>query len=223
MLRSLASIGESAALLAHEIKNPITAVNTALRAVAAELGADQRAVLEDLVLRMQRIEHMMRSTLSLAKPLTLHASVCDAGHLFADALEQLAPLSTRMRCVARLDIKPGGLRFTDDPSLFQEVLVNLITNAIEAGGEGTRIQLSARVESDGATLLAVENDGPPISDSAFATLFRPFMTTKPDGNGLGLPLCKKIVEEHGGTLSAAERRLHGARFEIRLPPERNTT
>jgi PAS domain S-box-containing protein len=69
MLRSLATIGESAAVLAHEIKNPITAVNVALRAVAAHLGEDQKAVLEDLVARMKHLEHLMRRTLSFSRPL----------------------------------------------------------------------------------------------------------------------------------------------------------
>ncbi|MBL8857726.1 MAG: PAS domain S-box protein [Planctomycetes bacterium] len=221
VLRSLAGIGESAALLAHEIKNPITAVNTALRAVAAELGADQRAVLEDLVVRMQRIEQIMRGTLSLAKPLALREVRCDAGQLFAEALEQLAPLTARSRALARLAIQTGGVRFSADPTLMQEVLVNLITNAIEAGGEGTRLQLTAGFQPDGGAVLAVENDGPPIPEAAFDTLFRPFATSKPDGNGLGLALSKKILEEHGGTLYAERGRTSGARFELKLPPARS--
>src|SRR5436190_4436692 len=71
MMRAFTTIGESAAQLAHEIKNPITAVNVALRAVADQLGEDHQAVLEDLVVRLQRIEQMMKRTLSFASPIVL--------------------------------------------------------------------------------------------------------------------------------------------------------
>src|SRR5690349_2428990 len=86
MLRALAAIGESAAMLAHEIKNPITAVNTALRAVAEQLGEDHRVVLDDLVSRMQRLERMMRRTLAFTRPLELRLSDLEAATL----LEQSA-------------------------------------------------------------------------------------------------------------------------------------
>lgn len=66
-------------------------------------------------------------------------------------------------------------------------------------------------------LLAVDDDGPGIPESLKATLFKPFTTTKRKGNGLGLAICKKIIEEHGGTISIEEGRMSGARFAIRLP------
>src|SRR6478672_7153203 len=86
MLRALAAIGEQAAVLAHEIKNPITAVNLVLRAVADQIGEDQQAILEDLVSRMRRLEELMRRTLSFAKPLELRREQLDAQKLLEDTL-----------------------------------------------------------------------------------------------------------------------------------------
>lgn len=219
MLRAFAAIGESAALLAHEIKNPITAVHVALRAVATELGEDHRAILEDLVSRMQRIELMMRRTLSFTKPLDIRRVPCTATQLFSGVAAQLQDEIARARAELRVDVPTGDVRFTCDRQLLHDVLANLVTNALEAKGSDAVIVLSAARGPGGAVLIAVEDDGPGIPESMIDSLFRPFVTTKSKGNGLGLAICRKVVEEHGGTITAERGRACGARFEIRLPPE----
>ena len=220
MLRAFASIGESAALLAHEIKNPITAVHMALRAVATELGEDHRVVLEDLASRMQRIEQMMRRSLSFTKPLDLRFSRCSAGQLFAAVRTQLQADIARARAEVRVDIPPGDIEIVCDTQLMHDVLANLLTNAIEAKNGEVVVLLSASRGPGGTVLLSVEDDGPGIPESMSEALFRPFATTKNNGNGLGLAVCRKVVEEHGGTITSSRGCSGGARFEIRLPAER---
>jgi PAS domain S-box-containing protein len=221
MLRAFATIGESAALLAHEIKNPITAVNVALRAVATELGEDHKAVLEDLIARMQRIEQMMRRTLSFAKPIQLHQCTFEAQALFDAVLSHLKPEIARTGAVVGTRVAPGGVRLLGDPALLQDVLSNLVTNAMEAKPDGVHVALVAERPKGGSVLLAVEDDGPGIPASLRESLFKPFVTTKSKGNGLGLAICRKIVEEHGGTLDLSRDHPMGARFEIRLPGKKN--
>lgn len=220
MLRAFAAIGESAALLAHEIKNPITAVNVALRAVASELGEDHRVILEDLVTRMQRVEQMMRRTLSFTKPLDLRVCACSASELFAAVEKHLHDDIARADAVVRVDVPADDVALVCDRQLIHDVLANLVTNALEAKGRGATVLLSAVHGPAGEAILSVEDDGPGIPESLIETLFRPFVTTKSKGNGLGLAICRKIVEEHGGTIVAERGRASGARFEIRLPPER---
>jgi signal transduction histidine kinase len=217
MLRAMATIGESAAVLAHEIKNPITGVNLALRAVADQLGEDHKAILEDLVLRMQRLEQLMRRTLSFAKPIELRLTKIGARKLFEDVIESSRLELEKHGAQASVDVKPGALAFVGDPQLLGEVLSNLVLNALEAKEHGARILLSARSERAGELSLTVDDDGPGIADSVRATLFKPFTTTKRKGNGLGLAICKKIVEEHGGKISVDRGPLSGARFTLRLP------
>jgi PAS domain S-box-containing protein len=217
MLRALATIGESAAVLAHEIKNPITAVNLALRAVADQLGEDHKEVLEDLVLRMKRLEQVMRRTLSFARPIELRRATLDARKLFEDTIAALRTEIARAEAQVTLEVAPTSVRFAGDAQLLGEVLSNLVLNSIEAKGCGVRILLSAIYDGKGMALIAVDDDGPGISDSVRKTLFKPFTTTKLQGNGLGLAICKKIIEEHGGTISIEDGRLSGARFAIRLP------
>jgi PAS domain S-box-containing protein len=215
MLRALATIGESAAVLAHEIKNPITAVNLALRAVAEQLGEDQRTIVEDLVTRMRRLEQLMRRTLSFAKPIEVARERVDVRHLFEATVSALRPMADAQSADVAVDDVKDGIAFVGDAHLMEEVLANLVTNALEAKS-GARVRLSAGSEANGCILLAVDDDGPGIEPSLRSTLFNPFMTTKSQGNGLGLAICRKIVEAHGGSIAVEESRLGGARFAIRL-------
>ena len=218
MLRALAAIGESASVLAHEIKNPITGINIALRAVADRLGADHQELLEDLVSRMQRLEQTMRRTLSFARPLDLRPARCGAGELARGAAVTLQPLAESRG--VRLEVEERGATppLEVDPGLIEEVLVNLVRNGIEAVPAGGRVRLSSGPDGGGgAVLLEVEDDGPGIPASQLPQLFKPFVTTKAEGTGLGLAVCKKIVEAHGGTIDAGRSELGGARFRVRLP------
>jgi two-component system sensor kinase FixL len=217
MLRALAAIGEQAAVLAHEIKNPITAVNLALRAVADQIGEDQQVILEDLVSRMRRLEELMRRTLSFAKPLDLRREVLDAQKLLEDTIAHVRGELTKGAAEARALPAQGRVQFAGDAHHLEEVLSNLIRNAVEAKGLGAHVALSAECDGEGFVRIHVDDDGPGIPAELRPSLFRPFTTTKRKGTGLGLAICKKIVEEHGGTISIEDAPTGGARFVLRFP------
>lgn len=226
MLRALATVGESAALLAHEIKNPITAVNVALRAVADQLGEDHKEVLEDLVARMQRLEHMMRRTLSFARPLDLKRAAVDVSAFLGACATHLKPQIARSAGTLEIRAAPRLPRIDVDAPLLEEVVANLVTNALEAKNGPAQIVVSAELLAPAAVVLRVDDDGPGVPESMRTRLFKPFVTTKQKGNGFGLAICKKIIEEHGGTIAIATSPLGGARFEITLPvapPPRTST
>jgi len=216
-LRALAAIGEQAAVLAHEIKNPITAVNLALRAVADQIGEDQQAILEDLVSRMRRLEELMRRTLSFAKPLELRREEIDAQQLLEDTLVHVRGELVQGGAVARALPAQKSVRFAGDAHHVEEVLANLIRNAVEAKGLGAHIALSAEREGQAWVRILVDDDGPGVPADLRPSLFKPFSTTKRKGTGLGLAICKKIVEEHGGTISIEDAPTGGARFVLRFP------
>ena len=223
MLRALATIGESAAVLAHEIKNPITSINLALRAVADKLGEDEQSILQELVSRMERLEQVMRRTLSFTRPLNLRRSNILVEDLMDGAIADMLPAAQDAGVVLQREERDEAHIVFADACLLGEVLVNLITNALEALAEpdstGSRIELNITAGPEGLVRITVDDDGPGIAGSFRDTLFKPFHTTKAKGTGLGLALCKKIVEEHGGTLSAGDSDLGGARFELCLPRE----
>jgi PAS domain S-box-containing protein len=217
MLRALATIGESAAMLAHEIKNPITAVNLALRAVAHQLGEDHKQVLEDLVGRMQRLEQTMRRTLSYARPLDLQVGPIRVADLLAQVVRDLRHECVKRGAEVTTEAPDDELVLTADRQLVGEVLTNLVKNALEALGRRGHVVLGARTLPGQQIEITIEDDGPGIPDSMADTLFKPFVTSKRSGTGLGLAFCKKVAEEHGGSIRAERGRLGGARFVLELP------
>lgn len=217
MQDALAQIGESASLLAHEIKNPITAVNLALRAVADKLGEDQRSVLEDLSMRLTKLERTMKRTLSFARPLELEREPCDVGELLADVVQLMRPELERARVTLELECPSDLPCIAGDRGLLEEVLLNLVRNAREALPAGGRVRLSAAREGRTHLVIAVDDDGPGLSPGVRASLFKPFVTSKLGGTGLGLAIARKIVREHGGEIEARDGALGGASFWIRLP------
>jgi signal transduction histidine kinase len=216
MLKALATIGESAAVLAHEIKNPITAVNLALRAVADQLGEGQAEILEDLASRMKRLEKLMRRTLAFTKPLELQTEPCVPAELVRSAIASLQPEVDARETVVECESEEAP-EVLADASLIEEVLTNLLRNALDALDSSGHIVLSTRAVSAGLVEFVVEDDGPGITAASQDSLFRPFFTTKSDGTGLGLAICKKIIEEHGGEIQACSSELGGARFRFTLP------
>ncbi|GJM23058.1 MAG: hypothetical protein DHS20C15_29730 [Planctomycetota bacterium] len=217
MLRALASLGRSAAVLAHEIKNPITSVNLALRAVADQLGADHEEVLTDLVERMQRLEKQLRESLSFAKPLELALARCRVSDLFSDVDVELQPMLQRDGVELELRVEPRDLTLRGDALRLEEVLTNLVHNAAEALVDGGRARLSACADGDDI-VLQVDDDGPGVPPALSESIFDPFVSDKQRGTGLGLSISRRIIEAHGGTLQLMRNgELGGASFRIELP------
>ncbi|MCP3919777.1 MAG: PAS domain S-box protein [bacterium] len=216
MLKALATLGESAAILAHEIKNPITSVNVALRAVAKELGTDDREVLESLVERMQKLERKLRGTLSFAKPLDLNIERTNARQLLEAAADMLRDEAEARQIAISIEASASPPEMDIDVVRLEEVFTNLVRNAIDAIDASGRIELRAG-RSDGHVEFTIDDSGSGIPDRMLGTLFQPFTTAKDEGTGLGLALCRKVIEAHGGTIGAGESPLGGARFTVHIP------
>lgn len=216
MLKALASIGESAAVLAHEIKNPITAINVALRAVADHLGEDQQQVLEELAGRMSRLKYLLTRTLSFARPLELRKTECDLPELLQSAIDASSAMIEEKRLEVCTELE-SELSVHVDADALDEVFVNLVRNAAQALSSKGRIRVSAKRAGPGQVSVAIEDDGPGIAEAMRTTLFQPFVTSKTAGTGLGLAIARKIVVEHEGEIDVGVSDLGGARFHILLP------
>ena len=215
MLRTIDALAESASVLAHEVKNPITGVNVALRALAGRLGEDEEATLRDFVGRLRGVELGIRRALGFAKPLEPRRERCDAAELLEAALATAEP-ACREAGVAAEVRAAAGLAVAVDRGLLLEALGHLLANAVEASPRGGRIVLRAEAASD-AVAIRVEDEGPGLPERLGERAFLPFVTDKPEGTGMGLALARKIVEAHGGSLDAETGRAGGACLELRLP------
>jgi two-component system sensor kinase FixL len=117
------------------------------------------------------------------------------------------------------DFAPGPATVMVDRIQIQQVLINLMRNSIEAMRDSTRRELVVRTHAavDGEIAVVVEDTGPGISEEISAQLFKPFVTTKPAGMGVGLSISKRIVEAHGGTMTVSQNAAGGATFSFTLP------
>jgi len=225
MLRALATIGESAALLAHEIKHPVTAVNLALRAVAQKLGEDERQVVGDLAARMRRLELQLRQTLSFARPLDLACAPCRPDALLARVAQAMGPVLESAGVSLERHVADAAPPVPVDHARLEEVITNLLMNAVEMLGPGGRVRVVVTRDGPGHVLFELEDDGPGVPAALSSSLFQPFVTSKAEGTGLGLPICRRIVEAHGGSIDVRvgplpDGALGGACFRVRLPLQR---
>lgn len=216
LLKNLAVIGESASVLTHEIRTPITSLRHALAAVGERLGVEDRVLVEELVTNLSRIERMLEQTLSFVRPLQLRREPTDLGALVAARVRELRTLPAMEGMLVDVQCDAGTSTVDVDPQLFGDVLTNLLRNAAEAcDGNGT-VDVTARVVGD-RVVVEVTDDGPGVPADRRREVFQPFRSSKDYGTGIGLAQCRKIVEAHGGTIGLVDRPGAGACLRIELP------
>lgn len=221
----LASLGILAAGVAHEIRNPLTAIKFRLFSVRQALPADL-ADNEDLGVienEIHRLDDIVKGFLQFARPAEPRLSTLPARRLVLhvqDLLrEELDRRSIRFEVHA-----PDDLALRADESQLQQVLINLVQNAADAIGRDGTITLGVRLgvaplsgRSRPAVILEVADTGPGIAPEAEERLFEPFFSTRQGGTGLGLAIAARIVELHGGTLQYTTAPGRGTTFSIVLP------
>ena len=206
----LAAIGQLTASIAHEVNNPIAVIQGNLDLVRDLLGADASRVHGELRLVDAQIERMrliVTRLLQFARPNEFagYVEAVDVGAALDDGLLLVGHLLAKTRITVER-------RFTAQrrPAInrheLQQVIVNLLVNATQAMPEGGTLTLVARDADEAETVqIEVADTGPGLGPALIAELFKPFVTRKKDGTGLGLWICKSIVERYGGTISAADR------------------
>jgi two-component system sensor histidine kinase HydH len=205
--RKLASLGEMSAVLAHEIRNPLASLkgNAQLLAAMLPAGEKPRAKAERVVDEAVRLEQLTNDLLGFVRTGAIARADVDAGALLREAA------STIPGEIA-VDV-PAPIRWSLDAGRIREVVVNLLTNAVEAGPP-VRASLFAR---GGKLVFEVADRGPGIPEDDRARIFEPFFTNKTQGTGLGLAVARRIVELHGGTITALGDPGGGALFRVEIP------
>lgn len=216
VFRALSQLGAGASMLAHEIKNPLAAVNLALRAVARALDQEENAVLEDLASRLENLEQLLRHTLAFARPLEVKRATLRLNDLLHGCPDTIDSGANGEQVKVELTLGPEDATLSGSFNLLKHALGELIMNASDAVGGQGQIRVGAAQDQNGYVIF-VEDTGPGVSERARETLFDPFTTTKAEGHGMGLAIARKVVEAHGGRLELAWTRPGSTRFEIRLP------
>ncbi len=205
--------------LAHELRNPLTAARMTLQ-LLEQRQAGNPAVATPVHLaigELGRMERQVKRFLQIARPDPPHLAVVDPRQLLMEAIERMAAAcELRGHKVELVEGGPTPSLRVDSDQLGQ-VLINLLQNALDASQAPSVVRVRA-ISQDSWVVLAVEDEGPGVPHSIADRLFQPFVTTKPEGVGLGLALCASLVREHHGFLRY-QRESGITRFEVQLPVE----
>jgi two-component system sensor kinase FixL len=216
----LASIGRALSFVTHEVKNPLVVIGGFARSLLRESGLShgQREKLEIIAGEVKRLEGLLEEIQDFSKPLRLNRERLHLGPFLEGEISILR--DSEICREVRVDVSvEGDPVVRADREKLRQVLVNLIKNSLEAMEKRGNILVKAAQGSEGHVEITVEDDGKGIPEDKVEDLFQPFFTTKPGGTGLGLPLCRKIVGDHGGDMSMRPRPGGGTIVTIRLPLE----
>ena len=222
----IAAMGQLTASIAHEIRQPIAAVRmngaAALRWLVKdppEIEETKQAI-ESLVKEADRTVDVISRIHSLVKKVAPSRDTLDINEAILEviALTRAAPVKHAVK--TQLSLESNLPLIQGDRVQLQQVMINLIVNAIQAMSdvEGIReLHISTAQNGLEGVRISVQDTGPGIGTEDVSHLFEPFYTTKPSGMGMGLSICRSIIEDHGGRLWASEYEPKGALFQFTIP------
>jgi signal transduction histidine kinase len=215
----LAALGQLAAAIAHEVRNPLAVIRSAAQNLgdavpAADAGGRRAATF--ITAEIDRLNNVVSSLLAFARPLQMQVGPVTVHALFDRALllarDELEAKRVRVERHPAAALPPVDA----DPDLISQVLLGLLHNAGEAVPPDGTVILEARA-ADGAVEIDVADTGPGVAPELRERIFEPFFTTRTRGTGLGLAIARQIVEAHAGSIRVGDRLGGGARFTLRLP------
>lgn len=219
----LATMGELAASVAHELNNPLATISLRLESLADELALDGQKVqsVEIVADEVERMGKLVGSLLEFSRRGHQQVSTIDLGEEIAKAVELIEYYLRTRRIDVIQEFEPGLPTVQADRQQLRQVFLNLLTNASDAMPEGGRLIVRARNTSDGLKGVSIEfaDAGLGIAAADLDRIWDPFFTTKPEGKGtgLGLAICRRVIEEHQGRISIESRLGEGTTVAIFLP------
>ena len=220
-VEKLAAVGEMAAGIAHEIRNPLASMSGSLQLLEHDLQGDEPSGRLMTILRreMDRLNLIVTDFLQFARPRSGNLVVIDLTEALEDILRMFSP---RIDQEAKIRIEThftNRLHIWFDENQFDQIIWNLLRNAVESMPEGGVLRLSTRLleEQPPFAVVAIMDTGIGIADEDLKCIFDPFFTTKDGGSGLGLSIVFRILENHGGRIEVKSEKNGGTTFQVYLP------
>ena len=218
---TLATVGELSSSIVHEMRNPLSSIKINLQALhkKVEGDANHEELAQIASQQVGRLEEMLRDLLQYGRPVEFRTVSTPFSKVYKETLNVIGDMAESKKVRIDLEDLLGSARLSVDPELVCRALTNLAANAIQAAPPGglVTVRVSADPAGAGQVIIEVIDNGSGLSPQALRGVFKPFFTTRKDGTGLGLANVKKIVELHGGTVSAYNRPENGAVFTVTLP------
>ena len=228
----LAALGEMAAAIAHEVKNPLAGIEVMAGILKRQLPEmeDAQSILRDIIKEAKMANAIVLEVLDFVRPIRLQVERTSLADIVRDAISMAESHVPRGGVDVDVDLPEELAPIHGDPHQLRQLFTNLLTNAFEAmGGKGhVRIcaqllpaeeETTAGTEANNPPMVQVEvvDDGPGVPADVMDKIFSPFFTTKPQGSGLGLSIVRKIVDAHDGRIDVSARAERGTRFRVALP------
>ena len=223
----VASLGELAAALAHELNQPLAAILSNAQAARNYLRQDPpkvdevRETLRDIIAGNRRAGELIRRVRSMMKKERTRREPVDVGRLVIEVVDLMRSALVIKNVAITLDMSSDIPLIHADRIQIQQVLMNLVTNGIEAmmdrEAPGRKIRIGARGGESGHVTISVQDTGMGVETTRLSGLFKSFSSSKPEGLGMGLAICRSLVEAHGGRIWAANNPDCGATFSFTLP------
>ena len=227
----LAALGEMAAAIAHEVKNPLAGIEVMAGILKRQLteSPDAQNILADIIKEAKMANVIVQEVLAFVRPLRLQVEDVSLGDVVRDAVTMAESHWQKGKIEIRVEV-PESLRpIQGDPHQLRQIFTNFVTNAFEAmNGAGTieitAVAIDGEEESTTAeqtpgpmVMITITDTGPGIPPEVMDRIFSPFFTTKPQGSGLGLAIVRKIVDAHDGRIDVGQRPGGGTVFRVSLP------
>jgi hypothetical protein len=214
----LAAAGEIASGLAHEVKNPLAGISSALEVILSdpEPAPGHRDVLRQIHQEVRRVSGIINQLLDYVRPRQGRPDWVDLSLLISDLKSIFATQCRRKKVAFAVDSGEAAGRVFLDPDTLKQILLNMLQNALQAVKPGGQIALDIRPEPDRVRLV-VRDDGEGMDETTRERIFHPFFTTKPGGTGLGLAIVARQIREMDGTIEVESAPGKGAAFTLTLP------
>ncbi len=214
----IAALGRAAAQVAHEVKNPLAGLllySLHLKSKASNFAESEAYLVDKIVDTINHLNSRVEQILGFARPVSLTLRPGNLNQIINDILELLRPQLTANKVEVRRSLGQAAYAMLDQSSM-RGALMNLILNAIEAMREGGTLSITVG-QTDETLRIEIADTGPGIGEEEAKKIFEPFYTTKEQGLGLGMPYAKKIIDQHGGTISLDSQPGQGTKISIALP------
>ena len=217
----LSSMGRVASSIAHEINNPLTSILTTSSLLVRDLpdSDPHKKQMQDMLQETLRCREILRRMLDLARPAPARKEPTDLNLVMIRSVQLMRNYMEVLNATAELELEPGLPRIAASPAQMQQVILNLLLNAVDAMPQGGKVRLQTRsLPGEGQIEMRCQDSGVGLAPQEQEKIFQPFYTTKGErGTGLGLAVTREIVQDHQGTIRLESEKGHGATFIVRLP------
>ncbi len=224
----LATMGQFAAGIAHELRNPLTAIRSTIQYLAGDFAGDtdQRKLANDILDEVDRLNNIVGNLLSLAQPAESNPEEIDIPQEIEHCLNFIKAKAKSQNVKLQTDFENNLPKLTFDPAELRQLLLNVVMNALQAMPKGGTLSIKTNQLTEGGPgytsgfnrlLIRVEDEGAGIASDLHDKVFEPFFTTKAGGTGLGLAICNSIVKRYNGEIWVKKAKSGGTEVNIALP------